>query len=186
MPTVKIVQPAKEPLTLVQAKFWMREDQSSPELDAAINRLIPTARIALERGLQRTLIQSTWRYTADSFTGDCVRLINGPLVAVQSLKYIDQGGVQQLLDPAAYLVDKDASPACLVPAWGTCWPLVRCQPGAVAVEYTAGYGTEPEHVPEPLRQWIAVAVAWMIENPSEGLPDYFAWGLVNTYEVVQV
>lgn len=62
-----------------------------------------------------------------------------PLIEVTSVTYEDANGVQQTLPSSAFL----ASDEGLGPSFGTIFPSGRWQPGAVRIQYRAGYDTIP-------------------------------------------
>lgn len=77
----------------------------------------------------------------DGSTGYEIYLPNPPLLAVQSIGYVDTTsplGVQQTLDPSQYLVTP-GDKGCITPAFGTVWPQTQQQKGAVQVTFSAGY-----------------------------------------------
>lgn len=185
MPTTKITDATVEPFDLADAKLHLRETLEDAANDAYITSLITTARTAAEDLMERTLLQTTWLHTAEHFDHE-IRLYRGPVISIDSITYIDADGVQQTLDESAYIFDAYANPARIVPAWGTCWPATRCQPGAVAVQYKAGYGTTADSIPKPIVSWIKLALTDLYEQRSRSaerpvLPQEFARGLIETY-----
>lgn len=96
-------------------------------------------------------------------TGYEIYLPNSPVIEVTSVKYIDQSGAQQTLEPSAYKVDNISQPARLVPAYGTTWPAIRNEINAVEVTYRCGYGGSAD-VPQPIKQWMLLRIGAMYEN----------------------
>lgn len=184
MPTTRTIDASVEPITLAQAKLHLRVDSSDE--DALITALIKATRMAAEFALQRTLLQSTWRLTQDGFT-EALRLQYPRVIAVTALQYLDDAGVLQALDPADYTVDAISEPGYVVPASGKSWPTTAAQVNAVTVTYTAGYGTDPAAVPEPVKQWILLHIAHYYRNreaaTAERQPLPFADGLLDPYRI---
>src|SRR5690606_11933526 len=122
-------------------------------LDAAI------ARVEAMSG--RLLFTRSLRFTADAF-GTALQIPASPVSAITSVAYLDTDGQQQTLDGSAYvLIDKADTPR-LFAAYGSSWPAVRDFPGAVVIEFEAGYGEDMEDIPAPLRQAVMQTVAdWM-------------------------
>lgn len=190
MPTIKITDATVEPVTLVEAKAHLREEQDETHNDLLITSLITVARQAAEDRLQRTLIETTWLRTADAFPGSGGHIeLNMPRVlSVQWVKYLAPDGALTTLDPAEYELDPTAEPGLLMPTYGTSWPAARQRPGAVQVQYKAGYGAAAAAVPKPIVQWILLALAELFENRSRSaersmLPQEFADGLLDTYKI---
>lgn len=180
--------PVAEPLTLAEVLAHLREDAGVN--DAQVQALITVAREACENRTERTLISTPWRLTMDSFP-DAFELMQPPIIAVQSVQFVDEAGVLQTLDPADYTLDSVSEPGYLVPAFGKEWPAVRNQPNAVTVNYTAGYGTEAASVPAPLKQWMLLAIGDMYsyrdrssEKPT--VPHSFVDGLLDPYRMVGI
>jgi len=169
------VGPAIEPISLAEAKQWLREDGT--DQDEIISILITGAREFVEEAIGKTLIQSTWIYTLDTWSDATVvraagqwpnwntrsdgniRLPYSPLISVTSVKYYDTAGTLQTLDAADYQVDTANVPGRIMPAVNRSWPdLQPDKAGAVIIEYKGGYGTGPLNVPNTLR----LAVLYLI------------------------
>jgi len=181
-----ITPPTEEPITLAEAKANLRvvfDDE-----DADISRMIRAARQMAEERLNRALMPQALAFGADGF---CValRVPRPPLRQVDSIKYIDADGVEQSW--VGYLVDGFADPPTISAGYGTPWPTTRAQSGAVVVQYQAGYAGAAS-VPEPIRQWMFLAINAFYENRSMvneaqtyALPDDFCKWLLQPYVVYQ-
>lgn len=99
----------------------------------------------------------------DNRTGYEIFLSYPPLISVDSIKYIDQEGVQQTLDPASYKVDTISEPARLMPAYGKAWPATRNEINAIEITLTAGWENAAA-VPAPIKSWMLLRLAAMYEN----------------------
>lgn len=193
MPTIKITDAATEPLTLADAKAHLREEQDETHNDALITGLITVARQAAEDRLQRSLIETTWQRTLTCFpgAGGAVELYMPRVLSVESVLYLNPEGVLTTLDPGAYELEGAAEPGLLLPVHGLRWPFVLARPGAVRVQYKAGYGASAATVPAPIVQWIKLALTDLWANRSRSaerpaLPQQFADGLLDTYRVWSV
>ena len=191
MPTIKITDATVEPVTLAQAKAHLREEQNETHNDLLITSLITVARQAVEERLQRTLIDTTWLRTMDAFPrcGGHIELKMPRVLSVEWAKYLAPDGAPTPLDPAASGLDPTAAPGLLMPAYGTSWPATRQRPGAVQVQYKAGYGATAATVPKPIVQWILLALTELFENRSRSgerpvLPHQFADGLLDTHRII--
>lgn len=192
---VTITPPALEPLTLEEAKKHLRVTASDD--DDHIGDCITAARQYAENFLNRSLITQTLRMRADSFPdlpnntlkffvptysvesylARAISLMSGPFYlqrppvqAISGITYVDANGNLQTLAPAAYLVDTDAEPARISPAYSTPWPVTRAQQGAVNITYTAGYGDQPAQVPIAIKQAIKILVSHFYENREPAAP----------------
>ncbi len=186
--------PAVEPITLAQAKEWLRVDAGDSSQDSTLSDLITGAREVAELKTGRQLITATWNQTLDRFPGlmdsvagggggggayqyatvndwywtgndpRTIRLLRSPLQAVVSLKYLDTTNVVQTVDPSLYLVDGVSDPARITPAYGQIWPVARYQNAAVTVQFTSGYGADGSAVPSRIKQAIRLLIGWDYEN----------------------
>lgn len=87
-----------------------------------------------------------------------------PIQSIDSIKYYDQTGTLQTLDPSAYITDLVSEPARIMPAPNTAWPATYNMPNAVQVAFTAGYGASGTSVPAEIKHWILMTVATLYEN----------------------
>jgi len=148
-----------EPVTLAEAKLWLKVEDGITADDALITGLISAVRQMAEQKTGRALLGQTWKLTLDAFP-DAIELTRVPLLAVSSVKYLDRDGVQQTLSPASYTVDATNEPAWVVPAYNVSWPETRADINAVEVTWTAGYhATDPTKVPAAIRQWMQLQLA---------------------------
>lgn len=178
--------PAAEPVTLAEALAHLRETGDGGANDTYITSLITVARTACEERTERTLITTPWSLKLDAFP-DAIELARPPLIAVQSLQYLDEAGVLQTIDPADYVLDTQSEPGFLVPAPEASWPAVQAGAvNAVRVAYTAGYGPTGASVPAPLRHWILCALTFLYENRAGELPEHFAEGLIGTSRMMGI
>lgn len=161
MTIVKITDATVEPISLAEAKLWLRVDQSDE--DTLIGSLITSVRKAAEHEMQRTLITTTWELVVDAFPA-ALRLEMPKVLSVVSVKYIDTAGVEQTLSQADYLVDMDSEPGYVVPAYGKAWPSTRAQINAVRVRYTAGYGAAATDVPQSIVNWMRLQLEHFYRN----------------------
>jgi uncharacterized phiE125 gp8 family phage protein len=159
-----ITPPAVEPITLAQAKLFLRVDIADD--DTLITGFITAARQYAERCTGRVFFNQTWQLSLDHFpyfNGSStlpsrmredwlvysalydqitIRLPKPSCVAVNSITYVDQSNTVQTLSPAAYCADLNSEPSRIVPSPGTYWPYTQSYiPGSVVINYTAGsYG----------------------------------------------
>jgi uncharacterized phiE125 gp8 family phage protein len=188
MPTTRITDADIEPLTVAVAKRHLRVDDVDTDVDTDIGACIKAARMDAEHRLQRTLITTTWEHTRDAFPGcdegHLIRLPMGAVLAITSVKYVDEAGTLQTMDAADYQLSADR----LAPAYNTTWPATRCELGAVRVRYTAGYSASASDVPAPIVSWIKLAVADLWDQRSRSaerpaVPQHFADSLLDAYRI---
>lgn len=185
MTTIRIIQPAVEPIMLSEAKAHLRLTHDDEDL--LISSMISAARVACEDRLQRTLITSTWRLSLPRFEL-AIHLPMGDVQSVTAVTYKDQDGATQTLSPSVYQLGRLNGQPLLMPAPRHSWPATQAGAiEAVDIDYQAGYGDTADKVPPPLKAWILLALGDLFENRQATSigntvnPLPFADGLLDTY-----
>lgn len=178
MPLIQTTPPAIEPVSIEDVQLHSRIIDSEEE--TLLLLMIGAARRYAEMYTGRSFITQSWRLVMDdwpgpslmgvpygvpySMPGHAVQLERGPVLTVDSIKYL-QAGATITLDPATYVSDLSGPVPRITPVFGQIWPPISTpQIGNVQVNYTAGYGPAASDVPEGIRHWILVRVATMYEN----------------------
>lgn len=175
MRSTLVEPPSVEPVSVAEAKVQAVIEHD--EHDEMVSLLIMAARQEAEQITGRALITQTWRQTGDS-NGGAVELRRWPVQEVTSVsddrgeltedQWSAQLGDSPIIEPA----DKFE--------------------GTVSVTYIAGYGTEAEAVPAPIRQWMLATVAALYEHRERAVAGTitashdFLDGLLDTYVVPPV
>lgn len=175
MPLILVTAPTTEPVSLDEAKAWLKVDGDDD--NDTIAAMIAAARRQVEALTGRALIRQVWRLELDEVPDDDeLMLPRPPLVSVDSVQYVDSAGATQTWSSTLYQVQSDdAGRAMLAPAYGEAWPTVRCQFGAFKVQYTAGYGDTADYVPEQARVAIKMMAAFLYQHRGDDdakVPDY--------------
>ena len=169
-----LVPPTAEPVSLADAKAWLRVE--TPDDDTLVGSLIAAARAAIEAYTGRVLVSQTWRLRLDAWPEGTLPRSFGtqrgsrdviiplvPAIGIVAVRVFDAAGVSQVLASGAYTLrgapdgpwlDVDAAPA---PG--------RSRDG-IEIDVVCGYGT-PADVPPPLRQAILTLVARLYENRGD-------------------
>lgn len=155
-----VTQPAEEPISLADAKTHLRVDD--PAEDSLIQVFITAARQHVENVCERALMPQVWQEQMPSFPAS-IELRGGVVSAVQSVIYIDQDGVQKILDPSAYYAWLAARPPQIYPIGS--WPATRDQADAITVQYAVGYA-DAASVPGPLRAAMLLIIGDLYSNRS--------------------
>jgi len=160
MPSLLLTAPAVEPVTLDQAKAYLRVEHNDD--DEVIAALIAGARIYVEAQTRRALITQSWRLSFDSWPADGrIVIVPAPLQDLTAARVYNFDGNAQAIDTAAFAPDPANSALLFVP-WA---PM---QPGRVTagieLDVTVGYGDAGTDVPEPLRQAIRAITAHWYDN----------------------
>jgi len=175
-PTV-ITPPTLEPCIVQELKDHLRVVGTSE--DDYIEILGKAARQHVEWRTGRTLMQTMYEIVADRFPNSSAPIIlpnAAPLLSVTWVKYTDSAGTVMTMDAADYIVDTDALPGLIVPAYGETWPSFTPRPaGAVRIRYLAGLSASASPLVYPdemLQHAIKLLVGAMYENrEGEVIPD---------------
>jgi uncharacterized phiE125 gp8 family phage protein len=162
MSSILLSGPAVEPVTLDEAKAYLRVEHDDD--DDVIAALIAGARVHVEAQTRRALITQSWRLIRDSWPGDGrILVLPAPLQALAAARVYRLDGSTQALDTEAFAVDAAAAPAVLAFAAGALPAPGRIVAG-IELDVEVGYGDAPADVPEDLRQAIRALVAHWYEN----------------------
>jgi uncharacterized phiE125 gp8 family phage protein len=185
MSAILIEEPAIEPLTLAEAKSFLRVEHSAD--DDLIGSLIKAARAEVESATRRALITQGWRIVLDGWpVSGCVISPISPLRAVTAARVRDAEGEASDLNLSAFTLDTVSSPGVIAFDRG-----LATEPGqkiaSIEIEITAGYGETSGSVPEPLRQAMRLLIARYYEQrdriAGDKLPDTVA-ALIAPYRVL--
>lgn len=180
-----ITPPASEPVTLSEAKLHLRVDHSDE--DTLISALISAAREQAESETGCAIGSQTREIALDEFP-DAFKLEGHPVISVTSIKYLDESGVEQTLNPTDYSLDNYNAPGYVTVGYGKGWPATQAVPNAVKIRYVCGFTT----VPESIKAWIKLHVGTMyaqresfVIGQSSQIPDRYFQRLLDAYRVYQ-
>ena len=156
MPTL-LAAAAEEPVSLADAKAWLRLDASAE--DALVASLVAAARAHVEGATRRLLVTQTWRARCDAAPRDgALHLPFAPLRAVVAVRVVDEFDSLHELAPSQWRVTGAADD-----------PRVRIASsltGPIEIDAEFGYGAASE-TPEPLRRAILMLVAGWFEHRGD-------------------
>jgi uncharacterized phiE125 gp8 family phage protein len=163
MPLELVTPPALEPVTLADAKAYLKID--TPDEDALISTLITAARARAEWHTGRAFVAQSWILWLDGWR-EVVEIPLPPLRAVTAVTRYAGDGSASVLDPGDYFVDTASQPgrvalACVPPS-----DLRRRN--ALAIAFDAGYGDDADTVPAAVREAILAIVADLHLHRGEG------------------
>lgn len=163
MTSYLLAGPASEPVSLVEAKAFLRVDDDAE--DGLISTLITAARLHVEGITGRALVAQSWRVVLDAWPRDrIVTLPVGPLSSLTAIRAYDANGDAVTVPLAQFQPETGTGAARLpLPASVAGMPLLRERQG-IEVDYVAGFGVDATSVPADLRQALLVLVAYWFEN----------------------
>lgn len=192
----RLVDATVEPLTVAEAKQYLRLETDAD--DSLIQDLISAARMVCEGLCDRSFVTTTWRLTLDylplatiggtigpavfgfswptgsrAFDDGSIMLPMPPLISLQSILYLDQGGTTRSLDVSDGSPDVIVSPGTpgrISAGYGRFFPFTRPGIAAVAITYTAGYGPTADDVPRNIKAAVRLLVNHYYEHRSSQAP----------------
>ncbi len=169
-----VTAPTTEPITLDEAKQQVRRDFVLDDDVYISGVLIPAARSRGELSTGRQFLTATWDLKLSQFPScsyEPIEIPKSPLLAVTSITYVDTDGATQTWTSSKYVVDAPQGPnpkrGRVFLAYGETWPQARCQPNAVTVRFTAGYGAEGEFVPPRLKMAMLLDIGTLFEHRED-------------------
>lgn len=169
--------PVTEPITVDQAKLWLRVDNDDD--DDLIGILVTAARESCENFCSRSFAIKSYIMAFDSFPyytdtvmsqaayppsyyampqysttlwnySQMIKLYAPPCIEVQGIDYTASDGTNKtLIQGVDFLLDNVNEPARIFPMPGGMWPPCAYVPNAVRIRFTAGYGA-PDTDPAPV------------------------------------
>jgi len=157
-----ITPPASEPVSLAEAKLFLRIDHEAE--NDLIATLIVAAREAVEAACGRALITRRVRESLDIWRREAVGgavLGLGPVGAVIAVRLLADNGAQSVIDPERYRLEGNRDRPRLVFANGV--PATLRSVGGVEVDYDAGFAADASGLPAALRLATLQIVASLYE-----------------------
>lgn len=147
----RVTAPAAEPLTLAEAKLYLRVDTDDD--DSAIGDMIVAARLAAEQSLKKSLITQSWKLAFDDYLPEKVALPMGPVDAITSVKTIDRDENEQIISADVYYLNAAKDMLMLDSILFSF---------RVEIVYQTGYGAAAD-VPEAIRHGMLAHIAAMYD-----------------------
>ncbi len=162
----RITPPTKIFLTLPEVKSHLRI--TSDDEDAYVSQLSIGAEAHLDGYsgiLGRALLTQIWEMRLPSFRHRRFNIPLPPLQSINSIKYLDLQGAEQLVSSSIYNVDTGGTSGGTVELKdGQVWPsIVTQRQDAVRVRFTCGYG-ERSDVPAPILSAALLIVGALYET----------------------
>ncbi len=152
-----------EPVTAANVKLYARVAHSVE--DTLITSWIKAARKLAEDYQHRSYVEQVYRMTYDNFPGTCIEFPRPPLISVDSVKYYDVDDAEAAFASSNYFVDLNSEIGRLALNDGVAWPTVSLRPiNALIIDFTAGYGTDADAVPDSVKNAIYIYCTHMYEN----------------------
>jgi uncharacterized phiE125 gp8 family phage protein len=151
----RTVAPASEPVTLAEAKLYLRVDQTTE--DALISDLIVAARMMAEGWLKKSLISQSWKLSYDDGIPDYVPLPMGPVSAIASVVLVNRDASTSTVSAGSYYLNAAQDALMMDNA------LIAHR---IEINYSTGYGAASA-VPKPIKQGMLCHIAALYDSRGE-------------------
>lgn len=160
MPAFLLAAPAAEPLSLAEAKNFLRVEHDAD--DVLIASLVAAARNHVEALTRCALIAQTWRLVLDRWP-DSGRIAPriGPLRSLVAARVFNAANEPGAIDPETFVIDAAAG---VIAAPGWLLPTPGRSLAGIEIDIEAGFGEVASDVPPTLLQAIRMLVAHWYEN----------------------
>lgn len=186
MAATLVEPPASEPLSLAEAKNYLRVDHEHD--DALISSMIAAARVLIEAKTRRALLTQTWRIVLGRWpSSGVIAAPVSPLREIVAARVKDAGGEAQPLDLDIFVLNGASSPGLISFDAGRVTHPLQERAG-IEIDIEAGYGAAAD-VPAPLLQAIRLLLARAYEYRGEERGDAIPEGiaaLLAPYRVVSI
>ncbi len=163
-----ITAPTEEPVTLDEAKNYMRVDIDDD--NDLIELLISSATQQIQDFTNRQLVTATYDLFLDGFFPivgrSAIELPIGNVQDITEINYIDINGDSQLWDSSNFEVDLNREIVQFRPVDRTDFPSTDTVYNAVTVRFVAGYG-DAAAVPKGIKQIIFLMIQDAYEHREE-------------------
>ena len=151
--------PAEEPVSLVDAKAFLRVDDSAE--DALIGTLATAARLHVESVTGRAMIFQSWRVVLDAWpTERTIALPVGPVQTLAAVTAFDEDDEAHELALEQFSVQAGR---LMLPREIAGAPALRPRLG-LEIDYVAGHGEDAAAVPADLKHACLVLVGYWFEH----------------------
>lgn len=169
---VLVEGPTVEPVSLAEAKLWLRIDGADE--DDLVQALIVAARMMVEAEIGQVLLGQSWRLVGDAWPADeLIPVRVGRILSVAGGRVFSAQGTPTAIAADQFPVFPNAIPPALM-------ALQRPMPGriysGIEIDLRLGYGEAAGDVPETIRLAIRRLVSLWYEDrgdahdPEAGLP----------------
>lgn len=154
----EFTQPTEEPLTLAEAKLYLRVDTADE--DALITQMIVAVRRAAEHYLRRTLVTRQWKLVYDEVLSERVRLPMTPVTSIVRVTKIAEGGASEDIASTLYALNAARTHLCME---------TRISAHQIEIVYQAGYGAAAA-VPASIKQGMLSHLAELYDGRAAAYP----------------
>ncbi len=178
---VSRTEPSTEPVSVAELRDKCRI--TSKVQDEQLGAFLTSARKRIEEvSLWRVLITQTCVDRFSAFAPE-MELHWSPAQSITSVAYVDTDGDTQALADTVYELGLFYGQGFVRLKYDQTWPTdVQSHPDVITVTSVAGYGDDPDDVPEPIRQAILLDALWQhTEREGANYPGAAIANLLSPY-----
>ena len=159
-----------EPITLAEAKLFLRINGTAQ--DDLITELITVTREIAEEYMGRSIVEQTWQMIFDDAISGNIPLLRCPIVAISSVKSIDEDDAETVIDTGLYSLNSDEEIVLENYISGH----------KIEIEYTAGYTT----VPTTIKQGMLMHIVAMHDDRTNLKLPKLSMEFYNPYRILKL
>lgn len=164
MALVLLTPPAAEPVSLADAKAWLRIDGS--DADALLSSLIQAARQAVEAQSGAALLVQQWKWTLDAWPSTRILVPPiGPLRSLDAVQVAGAAGVLVAVPSASFQVDAVGARGRIAVTGPVPAPATTL--GGIVLTVKVGLAATPADVPPAIRQALLITLAHLHEGRGD-------------------
>ena len=163
--------PAVTPVSLAEVRRQLRIEHEDDDLLLVRLINVATAYTDVQGALGHAMISQKWGQWVDSTPPASVKLILGPVLQVNAIKYYDTNGDLQTDTLNNYEVLGTSFATTVGPKEGFNWPVTQDRSDAIRIEYTIGYGETVADIPETIRHALMMLIGHWYENRETTMMD---------------
>lgn len=177
---IRTAEPDQDPVTLEDAKAFLRIPSAVGIHDEVIKGFIPAATRTAEDFCKRAFIQQEWTISFDALLFDffsipdiprIIRLPRPRLINLDEVRFFKEDGTETVFALTDLIIDSNSEPARLVLKQGKTWPTGLRDIDALHIKYRSGYGTltasSKADVPAAIQTGIKQIIATWFENRED-------------------
>lgn len=170
----RTLKPAIDPVSVSEVKLYTHITHDVE--DSRISEWIKAGCELAEDFQRRSYYTQKWELSLDGWWTGSLHLPRPPILSVESVKYYGTDNAEHEFPLTDLIVDLDAEPARLAPAYGVSWPTTMLRDiNAVKIAYKAGYADADtvssdmvlNAIPSAVKDAICFYCAWRNEHRAE-------------------
>jgi uncharacterized phiE125 gp8 family phage protein len=147
--------------TTAEAKDFLKVDTTAD--DTLIDNLVFAATESCQIYTNQYFLKVTLEQYSDTWDS-MFTLYKSPVTGITNITYYDPDDVSTVLDPSNYILDDVSKPARIAWSPTATIPSLSDRINAVVVNYSCGYGTSSDDVPDGIKQAVLLTLGNWYEN----------------------